>query len=96
MDIDIAVPPTYDGQRLLHACDDPYGSGAHVFLFSDETALVVSAAGTHSRWVEEGWEVGSLSRGPRRPWTWVPAIVRVEVWPRAVELDPAPRVSVGR
>lgn len=87
MDIDITNPPTYDGERLLHSCEDPYGTGAHVFLFSDQTALVVSAAGGHSRWVEEDWEVSSLSRGLRRPWTWVPAAVRAEVWRRAVELD---------
>jgi hypothetical protein len=86
-DIDITTPPTYDGERLLHACSDPYGSGAYIFLFSDQTALAVGSGGTHSRWVEEAWEVKSLSNGPRCAWTWIPGPVRAEAWRRALELD---------
>lgn len=87
VDIDISTPPSYDGERLLHVCSDPYGTGAWVFPFSDGTALVVAAGGSRSRWVEAEWEVQSLGRGPRCPWTWVPGPVRAEVWRRAHELD---------
>lgn len=84
---EITEPPSFDGERLLHVCADPYGSDAFVFPFSDGTALIVNARGSHSRWSEEPWEVGALARGARCPWTWVPGQVRAEVWRRAMEKD---------
>lgn len=86
-DIDITTPPTFDGERILHVCLDPFGSGAYIFPISDGTALVVRAAGGWSRWAEDDCEVRPLSNGPRCSWSWVPAPVRAEVWRRATELD---------
>lgn len=86
-DVDITKPPAYEGERLLFVCRDPFGSGAYIFPFTDGTALIVRESGGWSRWAEDAWEIGPLSRGPRCSWSWVPAAVRAEVWRRAAELD---------
>jgi hypothetical protein len=96
IDIDITNPPHYDGERLLHVCRDPFGSGAYVFPFSDGTALVVRENGGWSRWAEDGCEVRSLSAGPRCAWSWVPGPVRAEVWRRSTELDELLQPSLDR
>lgn len=94
--LDITHPPTCEGERLLYACADPFGSGAYVFRFGDHGALLVAAGGTRSRWLEEAWKMAALSGGPRYAWTWVPGPVRAEVWRRALEPDDPAVSSLDR